>query len=670
MVHISKKDKSLILLILAVAVVIYGMWSAFSYVVFSATFKHSDINKIFPQDKSEEWLNVVRPLEISDLKDRIVLLDFWTYACVNCTQTIQEVRKLEEQFGSKLTVIGVHSGKFDNEKNLLQIRKAIIRNDITHPVINDSKMRIWDSFKIGAWPSFVLIDPRGNVVKTYVGEAGVFGAKVGIKKLISEYKYELNRDALPLALEKYGIDGNILSFPTKIEYAADFSYKSHHLPALFIANTGKNEILVTSLSGNVIAKIGSGTADFQDGNFETASFNAPQGLLYRSGKLYVADTGNHVLREIDFKKSTVTTLIGSGQRGEAFNEKQTIEANSFDLASPTDIEFFPNHENIVIANSGMHQILTYNIAKDTISVLAGSGVEGISDGKYPDNQLAQTADLVAYNRKLYFLDSETSSLRVMDESGEVKTLIGSDLFKFGNKNGGKSDALMQHPLGLMVDDTGVYISDSFNHVIRKYDFAAGKISNFVGSTKNSDGGDNFGSASATEFNQPEGVISVLNNFYVADTNNNRIVVINRGSLKSSLLDVMLPLKMPKEGFLEYLPNLKKAPDVKVKADTEIMLKVDLKKGWKINELGPSFINLLEVVSSDKANLVKVFDWSDIKNKEMQSPKLKAGEKYILQGVVYYCEDKSNALCYVKSYERKIIADDGEKNSEIIIKLAH
>lgn len=670
MVHVSKKDKSLILLILAVAVVLYGVWSAFSHLIFSSTFKSSDINQIFSQDKSEEWLNVVRPLEMSDLKDRIILLDFWTYACVNCTQTIQEIKKFEEQFGSKITVIGVHSGKFDNEKNLTQIRKAIIRNDITHPVINDAKMRIWNSFKIPAWPSLVLIDPHGNVVKTYVGEAGIFGAKVGIKKLIAEYKYELNRDSLPIAPEKYSIDGNILSFPTKIEYAADFSYKSRHLPVLFIANTGKNEILVTSLTGDVITKIGSGAADLKDGSFENAAFKAPQGLLYRAGKLYVADTGNHALREIDFKSSEVTTLIGSGQRGEAFDAKQTLEANSFDLASPTDIEFFPNPENIVIANSGAHQILTYNIAKDTISVLAGSGFEGIVDGKYPNNQLAQTADMAAYNHKLYFLDSETSSLRMMDESGAVKTLIGQDLFKFGNKNGGKSEALMQHPLGLMVDDTGAYISDSFNHTIRKYDFAAAKILNFVGSAKNNDGGDNLGAAAATEFNQPEGIVSVLNNFYVADTNNNRIVVINRGTLKSALLDVMLPLKMPKEGFLEYLPNLKKLPEVAVKSETEISLRVDLKKGWKINDLGPSFINLLQVVKDDQANLVATFDWQNIKDREMKLPKLSDSKKYLLQGVIYYCQDKSNALCYVKSYEQNLRVDVGEKNGEVVIKLAY
>ncbi len=671
MPKISQKDKSLILLIFSVLVMLYALYSMFSYLFFTSTFRNSDVRKIFSEDKknhSEQWLNVSRPLELTDLKDRIVLLDFWTYACVNCVQVLQEIKKLEEQFGSKLVVIGVHSGKFDNEKDFAQIKKAIIRNDITHPVVNDANFRIWNNFHINAWPSLVLINPRGKVEKTYVGEEGAMQIKSGIKKLISKFKYEVNRDPLPIVLEKNSVISNVLSFPTKLEYGADFTYKSRTMPALFISNSGKNNILVTSLSGDIILKIGSGMVGLEDGAFDKASFDSPQGLLYHAGKLYVADSGNHALREINFKTGEVTTLIGSGQRGAPIASAEEVsDAKSFELASPTDIEFFPNYDNIVIANSGTHQLLTYNIAKERVSVLAGNGSEGISDGKYPDNLLAQTSDMSVYNKKLYFLDSESSALRVLDESGDVKTLIGKDLFKFGNKNGGKSEGLMQHPLGLMVDDTGAYISDSFNHTIRKYDFVSGQIFNLVGSKKS---GDNTGASSVTQFNQPEGIVSVLNNFYVADTNNNRIVVLNRGNFSSSILDVMPPLKLQKDGFLQYLPNLQKLPDVSVKSDTEISLKIDLKKGWKLNEMGPSFVNLLEVVKGGQVDLVTTSDWQNLKNKEAKLPKLNTSKNYVLQGVIYYCEDKPNALCYINSYEQKLDVDADEKNSQVVIRLAY
>jgi hypothetical protein len=226
---------------------------------------------------------------------------------------------------------------------------------------------------------------------------------------------------------------------------------------------------------------------------------------------------------------------------------------------------------------------------------------------------------------------------------------------------------MQYPLGLSVDDTGAYISDSFNHVIRKYDFASNQIRDIAGSLKK---GDSIGTAVATQFDEPVGIISILDRFYVADSNNNRIVILSRGSFNSELFEVMPPLKLPKEGFLEYLPNLQKSPDLDLKAESEIVLKINLKKGWKINEAGPSFINLLDLVKDDQANLVASFDWHDVKNSEFKLPKLKAGNNYVLQGAIYYCQDKKNALCYVKSYEQKIITDNGAQSSTIEIELGN
>lgn len=660
---LNHKDKSLLLFIIAVLVVLWGIFSFFSSIFFAATFGASDVKKLEVQEVTK-WFSTSRPLEISDFKNRIILLDFWTYSCVSCIQALPEIKKLEEQYGSKITVIGVHSGKFENDRDPEAIKKAILRYDISHPVINDSDLKIWNSFEVTALPTFVLINPHGNVVQTYVGENEVGKIKADIKKLISKYKFQLNRDPLPLALEKFDVIGNVLSFPSKLEYAADFTYKSRQLPVIFISNTGQNNIVVTSLSGDMVVKIGSGQKGLEDGTFDVASFNAPRGMIYHGGKLYVADSGNNALREIDFKEGRVTTLVGSGLRGDVVEDKGFSDAKDVELSSPSDVEFFPqgSHENIVIANSGTHQILSYNLKKQTISVLAGNGSEGSSDGKYPDNSLAQTSDIAVFGHKLYFVDATSSALRVLDESGEVKTLIGGDLTKSGHANGDKDKALMQHPLGLLVDDTGAYISDSYNHSIRKYDFASMQIHDMAGAKRR---GTNLGA-----FDEPEGIVAILNNFYVADSNNNRILIVNRGTLNFELLDVMPPLKLPKEGFLQYLPNLQKSEDITVADGAEILLKIDLKAGWKINEEGPSFVNLLELAKDDQANLVANFDWHAVKDKEMKLPKLIAGKNYVLQGSIYYCESKTNSLCYIKSYEQKLAVESGEKNNQIVIKLAY
>ncbi len=656
---LNQKDKSLLLFIFALLVVLWAIFSFFSNIFFFATSGISDVKKLSVSE-DKKWLNVSRPLEISDFKDRLILLDFWTYSCVSCIQNLPEIKKLEEQFGTKLTVIGVHSGQFANEKDLVAIKKAVIRYDISHPVIDDSDLKIWNSFEVKALPTLVLINPRGNIIKTYV-EEDLENIKSDIKRFISKYKFQINREPLPILPEKFNTIGNVLSFPTKLEYASDFSYKSRHLPAILISNSGQNNIVVSSISGEMVLKIGSGKKGFEDGSFDVASFNSPQGMAYRSGKLYVADFGNHALREIDFKDGMVRTLIGSGIRGDIISED--VDAKDVNLASPTDVEFFKNE--LAISNSGTHQILSYNIKNNMVSAIAGNGSKGVADGKYPENSLAQTSDMSAFGKKLYFVDASSSSLRALNENGEVETLLGGNLSKSGHENGSKNNALLQHPLGVLADDTGVYISDSYNHKIRKYDFSSKQIRDLVGKRR----GDKIGSSAISEFDEPEGMIAILDRFYLADSNNNRIVVLSRGSFSADLLNVMPPLKLPKEGFLQYLPNLQKSEDLEVKSGVDLLIKIDVKDGWKINEDGPSFVNLLELAKSDEANLVSSFDWYAVKSKEMKLPKLKDGKTYILQGSIYYCENKQNALCYIKSYEQKIISGSG-KEEQILIKLGN
>ncbi len=619
--QLSHKDKSLLLLIATAIVVLWIVFTLLARLFIFANFKNSDIAKLAAQP-NQEWFNVSRPLALDDFKGRVILLDFWTYSCVTCIQALPEIKKFEERFGSKLLVIGVHSAHSTNDSNSSAVKKAVLKYGINFPVVNDPQLKIWNDFKVKAWPSFALIGPNGNLEKLYSGPDELDQIKIDVKKLLTKYQTKITREPLPILLERYNTIGNVLSFPTKIEYAANFSYKSRHLPAFFIANSAQNNIVVSSLTGDIIVKIGSGKDGFIDGNFEVAAFSDPHGLLFDGNNLYVADSGNNALRVVNFKEGTVETLIGSGVKGRVI--ESILEAKDVNLSFPSDLEFFPNKNTIAIANAGSNQILTYNLKNQTVAALA--------------SDLAQTADLSAFGGKLYFIDAFNSSFRVVDQNGEVKTLLNSDL---------------QHPLGLLVDDTGAYIVDSYNHKIRKFDFARKKLNNFTGIK--------------IQLDEPEGIVAVLDRFYLVDSNNNRILSINRGNLNVEILDVMPPLKLPKEGFLEYLPNLQTLKKLIVKRNEEIPLKIDLQAGWKINEEGPSFINLLELTGSKKADLVASFDWNAVREKAIKLPKMLSDKKYLLQGTIYYCEEKKNALCYIRSYEAKISAE-GEGASEMKITL--
>lgn len=637
---ITKKDKKLLLFIASFLIIFWFLFLSISSLFARISFGKSDLDKVF-SGANHQWLNVSRDLNVKDLENRIVLLDFWTYACINCLHTIPELKKLEEEFGDKLVIVGVHSGKFDNEKETNNIKSAILKYDITHPVVNDADFSIWKSFSVSSWPTFILISPGGNIQKVYSGEGNGARLEKDIKKLVQKYQPQLNKAPLPILPEKNKVAGHVLNFPSKIEFAKDFSYQNiSKTNALIIADSSANKIFITRLSGEIIAEVGSGQQGLKDGAIDAAEFNFPRGVLFKDGILYVADTGNHALRKVDFKNNQVTTIAGSGERGFAITNN--ISAKEAQLASPWDLEFFPDRGNIIIANAGTHQLLKYDITKNTISPFAGNSAEDIIDGKYPNNSLAQTGGLSAAGGKLYFVDSESSSLRVADKNGEVKTLIGKGLFDFGHKNGGADEARMQHPVGVAADDTGVYIADTLNHLIRKYDFKTKQLSDYSGSDKGK-----------VSYSEPEDIISILDKFYIADTNNHRIVVVDRKNGKSEVLHVMPQMKMPKDGLLEYLPNLKKIPKISVASDAEINLLFDLKNGWKINDQAPSFFNLVEINSKKEATLISSFSWDMIKKGGVKLPKLSAKRQYYLQGTVYYCEDKTNSMCLIRSYEQKL-----------------
>lgn len=659
---LSPKDKSFLLLISAALVVVWVVFSFSTGLFFSANFHNSDIKKIFPKS-DQKWLNLSKPISVDDLKGRVILLHFWNRSCISCISTLFDIKKLEQKFGDKLVVISIYSAKFESEKNYKLIENAVLKHDITHPVLVDDDQKIWNNFKIKAWPSFVLINPHGNEVDTYIGEDSVKEMSHDVKKIISRYRYRINSQPLPIVPEKYNKIGNVLRFPSKLEYTANFSYKTHKSAAIFISNSGQNNIVISALNGDIIAKVGEGEEGFVDGSFDVASFNSPSGMLFDGENLYVADTGNHALRIIDFKEGVVKTLVGSGIKGDVVGDSMAIDAKQVNLSSPSDLEFFPDKNTIAISNSGTNQILLYHLKDHSISVLAGNGEEGMMDGKAFASSLAQTSDMSVFQGKLYFVDALTSSLRVVDQGGDVKTLIGQGK-KFGHQNGDKTKALMQNPLALTVDNSGAYISDSFNHRIRKYDFSSKQLRDVVGDESDDDVG------AKTRFDSPEGIIAIANNLYIADSDNNRIIILNRSNLHSTLLNVMPPLKLPKEGFLEYLPNLQKSEAISLKENAEITLKIDVNDGWKINEDAPSFINLLELISDDKADLISSFDWHAVKSKQMKLPKLSSSKSYLMQGTIYYCEDKQNALCYIKSYEQKISANGDDKALQIDVKLGY
>lgn len=596
----------------------------------------TDVHRAVTQE--DVWLNTSRPLTAEDLKGRIILLDFWTFCCINCIHIMPDLAYLEEKFGDKLTVIGVHSAKFGNERDTENIRQAILRYNIHHAVVNDAAFHIWQSFGVRSWPSLVLINPLGEIETAYSGEGHRAALESDIHALVTEYAGTLNTSPLPYAPEADKTPLSILHFPGKLAYAEDREI-------LFISDSGHNRILGITLDGVVKFTIGNGEAGNKDGGFENASFLQPQGMAYRNGKLYIADTGNHLLRMADLETKTITTVAGTGKQG---YERVVVEQEALTtpLASPWDVVFYPDDQHLTIAMAGTHQLWQYDIAAKTVSVLAGNGRESIDDGRYPLNSLSQPSGLAVHNGTLYFVDSETSSLRQYKD-GNISTLIGTGLFDFGYAEGRRGDGLMQHPLGVSADNSGVYIADSYNHSLRRYDPATKRLENFAGHGKR---GDHNGKLPLAEFNEPNGILNIKGRYYIADTNNHRIRVLDPEQDSVSTLNIALPLTEDAPAFSSELPNTESLEAVEITLGRPVTVTLQLQTGWKINQDAPSYLALF----TENGGLITHFSHETLKTQRtLTLPALEAGKTYRFQGIFYYCEAKEGSLCLIKGYDQML-----------------
>lgn len=473
----------------------------------------------FPKDV--QWLNTERPLSLSMLKGHVVLLDFWTYCCINCLHVLPDLSWLEEKYPDEpFVVIGVHTAKFDNEKDADNIRHAIQRYEIGHPVVVDNDRRIWESYTVKAWPSFVVIDPDGRIIGMTSGEGKRDILDDWVKQGLTE-----GRRRGSIAKEKIDIHvstqpKHVLSFPGKLAYNPENG-------RLFVSDTNHHRILEIEKTGRASASItriiGSGKAGREDGGFSTSSFFRPQGLAYRAEKLYICDTDNHLIREVNLTTETVCTLGGTGEQG-WYGEKggPALETR---LNSPWDV--VAQDDGLYIAMAGPHQLWRFDYSTGVIDVFAGSGQENIWDGVADEALLAQPSGIDADEEWLYFADSETSALRkARRKDGNVVTLVGSGLFDFGLQDGPFSVAQLQHPLGVAYHGGKVYVADTYNHAIRVAYLEEGYMETLIGRPKKTTCTIEGEECSVLPLNEPNDVLVVGSTLYVVDTNNHLIRLVD------------------------------------------------------------------------------------------------------------------------------------------------
>lgn len=542
-----------------------------------------------------EWLNTDRPIYLKDLKGKVVLLDFWTYACINCMHVIPDLKRLEAKYPNELVVIGVHSAKFTNERIPENIRQAILRYGIEHPVVNDSEFRIWRSYGVRAWPTLVVINPEGYVAGAISGEGNYEILDKVIGALIEEYSKEgkINNTPINFALEKYKSIETILSFPGKVATNG----QSGDLGLIFISDSNNNRIIISDTDGNIKDTIGSGNEGKDDGHFEIASFKKPQGLFFYNKYLYVADTENHLIRRCDLVNKTVETIAGTGNQARGYSEGGNALQTS--LNSPWDLLII--NDKIYIAMAGWHQIWVMDLKTNYIKPYAGSGREGRLDGKLMESDLAQPSGITTDKKQLFIADSESSSIRAidLDLNGKVETIVGLDLFEFGDVDGTGREVRLQHPLGVLFHNGKIYVADTYNHKIKIVDPKNKTSKTFLGNGK-----PGYKDGRSPEFFEPGGLAISGNNLYVADTNNHRIRIVDIstgivGTLNLKGLDITdTDSNLPVENIVLPLRKIRAGRTGKLAIDIKFPPSFGLTEGapleYKIEPCkGGNAINILE-----------------------------------------------------------------------------
>lgn len=455
-----------------------------------------------------------RPLSLYELRGKIVLLDFWTYCCINCLHVIPDLKYLESTYAGKpLVVIGVHSAKFTNEKDAANVQQAVWRHEIEHPVVVDSDFTIWQSYGVRAWPTLVMIDPDGYLLGVFSGEGNREIVENYIETTLDIFSTEgkLNDAPLMLQRDKMSMPDSYLSYPGKI-------VAHQESRRLAVADSNHHRIVVLNTSGKVVDVIGSGTAGRDDADFDTARFFRPQGLAWHDDDLVVCDTDNHSIRRIDFGSRSVMTIAGTGEQPRSGQKGGA--GSKTPLNSPWDI--FVTGNTGYIAMAGPHQIWTIDLKTNRVDPFAGSGHEARRDGDLSSAAFAQPSGITGTTEHLFIADSEVSSIRQIDRRNEkVETLVGGDLFQFGDRDGRGDSARLQHPLGVVYHDGRIFVADTYNHKIKIVDPETRECKTLLG-----DGTPGSTEGAMPKFYEPSGLTILGGELFIADTNNHLIRVAN------------------------------------------------------------------------------------------------------------------------------------------------
>lgn len=443
-----------------------------------------------------EWFNTERPLTLAELRGKAVLLHFWRYGSIDCVHSLAELRQLQKKFPDEVAVIGVHVPELAAERDSTELRKAINRHHLQHPVLQDAGLEVFRRFRIRTLPMVVYIDTRGYIVGALRDMLKVRRLEKSIAEDLAQAEAEDRHNRAPLPLKPQPEAMSVLKFPGKLLATET---------RLYISDSALNRVLEVDRGGRVRRTFGSGSAGLVDGQGGYASFDNPQGLARIGEDLYVADAGNQVLRRIRLDRGEVDTV--ARWEGQA-------------AASPAAYPWDLIHQGgvLYIAMAGLHQLWTYTLSTARLSAYAGTGQPALQDGSARGAGFSQPCGLASLDDVLFVADAGASAIRtVRPASLGVATLCGGSSGPAGGTD-------LQHPMALAADGARqlLWIADSYNSRLQLLSLRDGRIKDFPVDHA---------------LDQPAGLSLAGDSLFVANTNAHEILELDTVSGTVRMLDI-------------------------------------------------------------------------------------------------------------------------------------
>lgn len=458
-----------------------------------------------------DWINTDKPVKMKDLKGRISILYFWTYSCMKCSDIPEELTEFSEKWKDVVTVIGIHSGKFPNEKDSTNVRTAVRREGISFPVVNDPNLVLWRAYGLNSWPAFILIGADGKLIGRNTGRNFREQFDSIFEDIVreSEKKGELKRNAVSLPVSVSAKTEPALLFPSSLHLAKDHK-------TLYISDTNHHRVIIFDLEKNEIQSvIGTGRRGSRNGKFSEAEFSHPSGLVLKDDMLYIADRKNRSIRRADLKKKEVSVILGGGKK----TDEPAVRGSGTNAFIGSPSELLAADSRLFISVPEADIVYSMNLKEHWIERFASGTSE--KPGKTNPIQTFSPSGISYLDKKIYISESESNSIRTADSSGKGKSAViaGLGAHEPGDSDGTLKSAKFQFPTGLTSGKDRLYISDSFNQKIKVLDIKKNMVYSLSGTGRP---GMKDGSLKEASFSEPAGIAGDDTVLYIADQNNHSV----------------------------------------------------------------------------------------------------------------------------------------------------